>query len=434
VPPAEQLAPALGGASAATPRVGGRRRRTAVGDARALALANLVGAALNLPKFALIVAVLGPRELDVLAVGLLVATTLAQVAGEAIANHAATAVRERRPDGADLLSGLLIVTFALAALMPDAVVALLAPGLENAAAEHDVALRLLSLAGATTVALWWVAGERQRGLDLRGLALVNVVPNLAIVVGLLVPAADRLVAVGLAMAVTPAVCALVLLSRPLRTPPRRELPAREAKLRLPVGLLTLLLLGIASQSNLVAMRFVGSGLEEGAIAAVYVAVGAALLPAWAVAAGLTGALLPRWQQGLAAGRLANPLIVALVSAALCALLVVPALVALPLAGEAVGRWAGVDERLLASLQTALPILLAAAPFASAGWVLRGWMVAEGRTLTATGLALAGVALLPVPVVLSPTLAALCVGYGLTMVPWLVGVPLVIRSARRRGEG
>lgn len=432
MPPAEQLAlpPGAARSRAGAPTVG-EPKRTAASDARALTIANFVGAALNLPKFALVIAVLGPGELDVLAVGLLVATTLAQVAGEAIANHAATAVRGGRPDGADLFSGLLIAAFALAALVPDVVVAVLAPGLEDAAADHDVALRLLCLAGATTVALWWVAGERQRGLDLRGLALVNIVPNLAIVAGLLVPAADRLVAVGLAMAITPAVCALLLLPRRLRTPPRREILARAPRLCLPAGLLTLLMLGVASQSNLVAVRFVGSGLDEGAIAAVYVAVGAALLPAWTVAAGLTGALLPRWQQGLAAGRLANPLIVALLSGVLCAVLVGPALVALPLVGEAAGEWAGVDERLLASLQIALPILLTIAPFASAAWVLRGWMVAEGRALTAAGLALTGVALLPVPVALSPTLAALCVGYGLTMLPLLVGVPLITRRARRR---
>jgi len=410
----------------------GRRGRTAAGDARALGLANLAGALLNLPKFALLVAVLGPRALDVLAVGLLVATTLAQVAGEAIANHAATARRTRRPDGADLLAAAMIAAFAVAALAPDAVVAVLAPGLRVPAQEHHLALRLLCLAGAASVALWWVAGEAQRRLDLRGLALVNVLPNLAIVLGLAVPAADRLVAVGVAMTVLPAIAAALLLSRIRRTARRRPAPEPAQppeRLRLPTGLLALLALGLASQANLVAVRFVGSHLDEGAIAAIYVAAGAALLPAWTVASGLTGALLPRWRQGLDAGRLADARVAALLSAGVCGLLVAPAFVAVQLGGEALGSAAGVDARLLSALLTAVPILLAAAPLASAAWVLRGWMIAEGRTIAATSLALAGVALLPVPVALSPSLGALCVGYGLSALPWLVGVPLMMRRGR-----
>lgn len=422
-----------GGQAPSTRRAG----RTAAGDVRVLAAANLVGAALNLPKFALIVAVLGPRELDVLAVGLLVATTLAQVAGEAIANHAATAAGRGRADGSGVLAALLMSAFVVAALVPHAVVRALAPGLEAAATEHTLALRLLCLAGAATVGLWWVAGEAQRNLDLRGMALVNVVPNLAIVVGLLVPAGDRLVAVGLAMTVAPALCAVVLLRRAGPTSSHHEPRAHGPRLRVPTGLLALLALGLASQGNLVAVRFVGSHLDEGAIAAVYVAAGAALLPAWAVAAGLTGALLPRWHRGLDAGRLGDARVAALLSGGLCAACVAPALLLVALVGAPVGRWAGVDPRLLASLLTALPILLAAAPAASAAWVLRGWMVAEGRVVTATGLAVAGVAVLPVPVLLSPSLAALCVGYGLSALPWLLAVPVMIGRARRsatRGGG
>lgn len=397
--------------------------------ARGLGLANLVGAVLNLPKFGLLLALLAPADLDVLAVGLLITLTFGQIAGEALANHAAVAPsRGRRPDGADIVGIALIALIAAGALVPERVMAITAPGL--AADAHLDAVRLFCLAGAAMIALWWAAGEAQARLDLRGLAAVSSVPNLAVVTALLVPVGPPVPRVAAALAGAIALAAVLVVIATRRnsaTPATSVLAAGRTGLR---HLAALLILALASQLNLVALRVFGSELPAGSLSAVYLATGAALLPACAVSGTVAGVLVPRWARTTGTPRIAGECSAAAVAAAACAALIVPPLALLIIDGERMLAAVGVDPSMAAPLLAALPILLLAAPGASAAWVLRGAMVARGRTVIVSTFGVAGAALIPATVAISPTIEGLALGYALSVIPWIFGIPLLLSAARR----
>jgi uncharacterized membrane protein YbaN (DUF454 family) len=423
-------------ATAASPRGevdGDRLGRTALADARRLGMTGIVGAALNGAKFLLLAAAFSARQLDTLTVGLLLSISLTQIAGEAIANHAVIRRPSRRPDASDVVASVLLALFLAAALVPRLVVEVLAPGLAAPASADLGSIRLFSLASAALLALWWVAGEAQRRLDMRGLQAINLVPNLAIIVALILPTDQPLTAVPLALlvsvAATTALLARALARRPhprAPKPPADAAPRRGLSMRWRGSLLALLLFTAASQLNLVLLRVVGSWLPPGAVSSLYLAVGIAFLPAIAVASGLVGALLPRWSGGVHAGRLDSPYAAASLAAGVTAAVTLPLLAALELMSAMGFLEHVVDPRLLSGLTTALPIMLSAAPLHAAAWVLRGRMIASGRTALITGLAVVGAGTLPLAYLLAPTLASVSAAYALSVSPWLIGIPLALR--------
>lgn len=439
----------------ATPPVGepqaAPRGQTSVGDptaagelpgaaheARRLGTVTLVGAALNAGKFVLAAGLLATQQLDLLTVGLLVAVTAAQVAGEAIALHAVTRPARRcKVDAADALAVGLAGLFVAAALAPQAVLAALAPGLEPPAGPELLALRLCCLAGAGSVTLWWAAGIAQRRFDLRGVQAITLVPNAAIVLGLALPIGDRLTAVAVTL-LAGTLVATGWLVRELRrsdaisralgtgltfsgaaTPDLRVPTGSQTRLWLGSAPALLVLLGFmaASQLNMFGVRFLSSLLPAGSLSTIYVAAGIALVPTMAAGTSVGAVLLPRWA---ARARAPGPLPAAGAAAAVAGLMAGALLLAAALSQGASWVGAVIDSRLLEGLRTALPILLAAVPLHAAAAVLRNHLLARGRTPLLTALALAGAALVPLTFGLSPTLAGACLGYALSAAPVVAG--------------
>jgi hypothetical protein len=395
-------------------------------DAAGIGLTSVVGAALNAAKLVLLAVLCSAHELDLMTAGLLVAVTGAQLAGEPLANFAVVrdrALTRRRPGAA------LPVVFLVAALFPDGVLKVVAPGLDATASEVN-AVRLFCLAGAAMVLLWWAAGEAQRNLDFRGMKAVNLAPNGATVVALLVPFGARTTVVPIGLLIGCAVAAAVVAAGARRrAAPAGDPDKPRAAAARGWALASLFVLALATQANLIVLRVVASFLPEGSVSVFYIATGIVIVPAMAVGGSLTASLLPRWAAGSASGRLAHPGVAAATSGALTAALCAPLVAGFFLVRPVGAVKDAVDPAVLAGLGTALPIIAAGSALHGAVWVSRGYAIANGAIGTISVIGATGPLVILVAYALSPTLAGLSVGYALSVLPWLAAVPLV--RARRR---
>jgi Na+-driven multidrug efflux pump len=93
----------------------------------------------------------------------------------------------------------------------------------------------------------------------------------------------------------------------------------------------------------------------------------------------------------------------------------------------------VDPRILSGLGTALPIMAAGAALHGMGAVVRGYAIATGRIWPLTALAASGGLLVLLGYAVSPTLAAVSVGFALAPLPLLAGWRLLVpRGTPRPG--
>ena len=401
-------------------------RRTVGRDAAGIGLTSVVGAALNAAKLVLLAVMLNAHDLDLLTAGLLIAVTAAQLCGEPLANFAVVRDRARTRRRAGIA---LPLAFLAAALFPAAVLALVAPGLDPA--DSDIAaVRLFCLAGAAMVLLWWAAGEAQRNLDFRGIKAVNLAPNASAVIALLVPFGDPIMVVPIGLAVGCIVAAAVVAAGARRTRPAPEPSEQRVAAARSAALASLVVLAVATQANLIALRVVASFLPEGSVSVVYIATGIVLVPAMAVGGSLTASLLPRWADGTARGRLARPGVAATVASAFTAALCLPLLAGFLVVRDTAAVKGAVDPAILSGLGVALPIVAAGAALHGAVWISRGYAIAHGAVGTISLLGAAGALLVPAAYAVSPTLTGVSVGYVLSAVPWLAGIPLARARTRR----
>jgi hypothetical protein len=401
--------------------------RSAGRDAAGLGLTSVAGAALNAAKLVLLAVLCSAHELDLMTAGLLIAVTGAQLWGEPLANFAVVRDRSRTRRRA---GAALPMVFLVAALFPDWVLAVVAPGIDPSGSDV-AAVRLFCLAGAAMVLLWWAAGEAQRNLDFRGMKAVNLAPNAATVIALLVPFGDRtvIVPIGLALGCAVAAAFVAAGARSGTAPAAERSEGRVAGARTGV-LASLVVLAVATQANLIALRVVASLLPEGSVSVVYIATGIVVVPAMAVGGSLTASLLPRWAAGSASGRLAQPGVAAAISGALTAALCLPLVAGFLFVRHMAFVEDAVDPAILSGLEVALPVIAAGAALHGAVWVARGYAIAHGAVGTISVLGLAGALLVPAAYAVSPTLMGLSVGYVLSALPWLAGIPLA--RARTRG--
>ena len=402
--------------------------RSAGRDAAGLGLFSILGAALNVAKLILLTVLCTAQELDLLTAGLLVAVTGAQLCGEPLANFAVVRDRSRTRRRAGTI---LPAIFLVAALFPGAVLAVAAPGLETTGSDL-AAVRLFCLAGAAMVLLWWASGEAQRNLDLRGMKAVNIVPNAATVIALLVPVGDPTLVVPAGLAIGCGAAAAVVAAGAWRPAAAGERSEHRVAAATSTALASLVVLAVVTQANLIALRVVASFLPEGSVSVVYIATGIVLVPAMAVGGSLTASLLPRWADGSASGRFARPGVAAATAGVLTAALCLPLLGGFLLIRDTAAVRDAVDPAILDGLGVVLPIVAAGAALHGAVWVTRGYAIARGAIGTISLLGAAGALLVPLAYAVSPTLAGLSVGYALSALPWLAAIPLTQARSRRVG--
>ncbi len=394
--------------------LGGRRRAAA-----RLAAANGSGAVLNAAKFLLLPALLAAHELDVLAVGLLVAVTLSQSFGEPLATHSTIesgSVRARR-----LTLALACLLLGAMAVLPQDAAAILAPGLDIDA-NDSLAIRLFALTGVALVGLWVLAGERQRAADFSGLAVIALVPNAALIAGALT---QSLIGIGAAMLATAVLAGAVLSLRGVRgtagTPP----PAR---LGSSISMLDLVVLSLATQLNVVLLRVAAGDLPQGSVGALFIAVGVVTLPVIAVAGSAAAVSLPHWRAGAPSRPLRESVRVAALASAAAAV-VFGGLVLLDAIPEIREMF---DPAVRAALREALPILLLGTPIYAAAWFLRALVITRGRARILAVAAALGALAVPAASLIADTVAGIAVGYVLSPIPWLVvAIGVAVRPPRPR---
>lgn len=397
-----------------TPGTVSRRRRAAA----RLAAANGAGAVLNAGKFVLLPAMLAAHELDVLAVGLLIAVTLSQSLGEPLATHAVFErgrVRARR-----LLLGVACGVLGAMAILPHAAAAVLAPGLD-VSSDDRIAIRLFALTGLGLVWLWGLAGERQRAADFSGLGVIALVPNAALLAGALTRSPTG---IGAAMLAGVVVAGTVLALRAGRGGGAAAAPAAGGRPRL--TLLDLVMLALATQLNVILLRVAAGDLPEGSIGALFVAAGVVTLPVIAIAGSAAAVSLPHWHAEAPSRPLRESLrVAALASAAAAAVLG-----GLALLDTLGGVRELLDPAVRDGLRAALPILILGTPIYAAAWFLRALVIARGHVRALAAAAAAGALAVPAASLVADSIEGISVGYVLSPIPWLiVAIGVAIRTPR-----
>lgn len=384
-----------------------------------LGAANASGAVLNAGKFVLLPAMLAAHELDVLAVGLLIAVTLSQSLGEPLGTHAVIEpgdVRARR-----LMSGLAFVLFGSMAILPESAAAILAPGLELGGADR-LSIRLFALTALALVWLWTLAGERQRIADYSGLTVIALAPNAALIAGTLTGSPSG---IGAAMLGGIVVAGAILSLRGARG--TGDAPAATpSRARPRITIVELVVLSLATQLNLILLRVAAGDLPEGSIGALYIAVGVVTLPIIAVAGAAAAVSLPHWR----AEAPSRPLRECLVVAALASAAAAAVLSGLALLDTSADFRALFDPAVRDGLRAALPILVLGTPIYAAAWFLRTLVIARGHARTLAAAAAGGALAVPAASLVADTIAGISVGYVLSPIPWLlVAIGVALRTPR-----
>ena len=384
-----------------------------------LGAANASGAVLNAGKFVLLPAMLAAHELDVLAVGLLIAVTLSQSLGEPLATHTVIErgdVRARR-----LTSGLACVLFGSMAILPETAAAILAPGLELGGGDR-LSIRLFALTGLALVWLWTLAGERQRTADYSGLAVIALAPNAALIAGTLTGSPSG---IGAAMLGGIVVAGAILSLRGARG--TADAPAATpARSRPRITMVELVGLSLATQLNLILLRVAAGDLPEGSIGALYVAVGVVTLPIIAIAGAAAAVSLPHWRAEAPSRPLRECLVVAALASAAAAA-VLSGLALLDTSGDFRALF---DPAVRDGLRAALPILVLGTPIYAAAWFLRTLVIARGHARTLAAAAAGGALAVPAASLVADTIEGISVGYVLSPIPWLVvAIGVALRTPR-----
>jgi len=402
----------IGSDSAGEPSGHGARGRWP--DISRLGAVSGGGAVLNAAKFLVLPAFLGAHALDVLAVGVLLAITVAQTLGEPVANHAVVHPGASRTRAAAVAVTAAVIAIGL--LAPAAILALLAPGFETTPTDR-LAVRIFAVTGVVVFLLWAVAGRLQQLRDFTGLGLLAVVPNVGLVVGAVT---GSIVTVAASMLALTALALGIAVRRRRRA---RPIVAESARAGGPTpALIDLLALSVATQLNLILIRVACADLPPGSLGAMYVAVGAATFPVSVVAAAAASVSLPHWRAGDPSRPLHEAGRVALLATALSMIVggSLISLCALPVVRDAIDP--GVRDGVLSSL----PILACGAPIYAAAWFLRSLVIARGGVRLLAGLAAAGALAVPGSRLIGDTLEVVSVGYLVSPVPWLIGAILIAR--------
>jgi hypothetical protein len=395
--------------------------RPSSGDVVRLGTAYFVSGALNGVKFLLLPVALSAHELDVIAIGVLMAVTFGQIFGEAVANHHVIAPGERgtRARRATELSAAGL--FGVAAAFPHTTANVLAGGIDLSGSD-EYALRLFALAGLTWVAQWAGAGRRQAAGDLRGLRSVVLAPNIALLVGLVLSGGDlKLLATSMLL------ISCVLVGRQWRAAANAR-PVQPTRARPAGAMVGLIFAGLASAANLVVVRAVAADLPAGSLGALYIVIGVSLLPVMATAGALASASFPKWAVRRDTIRLSLVAKASLLAAILGGSLLATVAVALDLGP--VKDW--IDPSVRTAMREALPWLGAGIPLGAEAWLIRAWLLATGQSWAYVVSAFAGSTFVLIIPGSEPSVATVAAGYSASAIPVLLtGLALRLRRERRR---
>lgn len=386
---------------------------------------TVFGAGLNACQFVLLPLRLSAAQLDILSVGVLITVTCCQMVGEAVANYVVTSSRQGA--GRTTTWGLAVL-IAAAVVNPRLATDLLAPGRSLTSPQLD-AVRCFCAAGIAMLTLWRLAGRGQKHLDFWGLKAVQVTVNLAIVVGVVLPARDRLLAIAVTVLVATYLTAALSWTRINRMTAEPHLGFGAARTGASLG--TMLLLSLTTYINVLLLRTFGAGLPVGGLGAVYLAFGVVQLPVSLIAVASASTLLPRWTAAAHRGHTDIPVTLTLV-----VVIAATAIMGVIILGFELGSGVirpHLNPATFRALRVALPVLGCGVPLYAAAWLLRSFAIALGKLRPLIIGQIAGTFCIPLAWAISPTTAGLCAGFAVGPAMWLLAFGLMAAGHRAKNE-